>query len=574
LGVGFSGYRKLGYTVSESLFGAVSQFVPGAFLLTLDGNNWQLEVTRAAAPVLTGYAVLQGVLALTRQHARLVWLRMAGRRHVVIAGLGTTGSVLAESLQEAGHKVVAVESQADNETIGNARDSGLAVVIGSALDRAVMRSARVGQAQMLVLTTGDDSRNLDALPVAAELLPRRRREALTVLVQLTDRPLWHVLRAHAFWIEREPRLRVELFNLFDLAARRLLERFPPFGPKAVGAGDARPAGNTNVLVVGFDGVAPALVPEIARAWLYDEERPEGRLRITMVDPDAVTHCAWLHTQYPDLEEVAEVVPLELDTEGPGFQRGDVPIDLPTDYELRTTYVCYTEDVRAVSAAFALSQRPETSHALTVVTLLDPRSGVASMIDSTRRSAANIVTFSVLAGTLDPHLLRSGVNEQIAQANHAQYLRTQRALGDTLQDNPTLVEWDELPESLKQSNRLFADGVGAKLAAAGAHLVPASLTPRHHFEFRPDELEEMAKLEHDRWVSDLRGQGWRRTEGEKDPERKLHPLLRPWEELSEAERDKDRMAVRELPDMLLRAGFEIYRGDEPQAPAKWATSRSA
>ncbi len=167
-----------------------------------------------------------------------------------------------------------------------------------------------------------------------------------------------------------------------------------------------------------------------------------------------------------------------------------------------------------------------------------------------------------------------MNEQIAQANHAQYLRSRRALGHTAEDNPTLVEWDELPESLKQSNRLFADGVGAKLAPTGAHLVPASLTPRHPFEFRPGELEEMAKLEHDRWVADLRGQGWRRTEGEKDPERKLHPLLRPWEELSEQERDKDRLAVRELPDMLLRAGFEIYREDESQAPAKWATSRSA
>ncbi|HEV3230230.1 MAG TPA: NAD-binding protein [Solirubrobacteraceae bacterium] len=558
---GFTGYRKLGYTASESLYGAVSQFVPGAFLLTLDGNNWELEITRAVGPILTGYAVLQGLLALTRQHARLLWLRMAGRNHIVIAGLGTVGSVLAESLQEAGNKVVAVEAEGGSEQVGNARDSGIPVVIGSAVDRTVMRAARLGQAGLLVVTTGDDTRNLDVLPVAAELLPRRRREALTVLIQLNDRTLWHVLRAHGFWIERERRLRVELFNLFDLAARRLLERFAPFGSQTPGGSP-----NTNVLIVGFDGVAPTLIPEIARAWQYHERRPAAELRITVVDPDAVAHCAWLLGQHPDLEQVCELVPLSLDVEGPGFQRGDTPIDLPADYELGAIYVCHTQDVRAVSAAFALSQRPETSGALTVVTLTDPRSGVASMIDSSRRTLTNLHTFSLLTGTLDPELLRSGVNEQIAQANHAQYVRSQRALGHTLEDNPSLVEWDELPESLKQSNRLFADGVGSKLEAAGCRLVPASLTPRHGFQFREDELEELAKLEHDRWVADLRGQGWRPTEGEKDPQHKRHPLLVTWEELSEAERDKDRMAVRQLPEMLLRAGFEIYREGDQAASA--------
>ena len=74
-----------------------------------------------------------------------------------------------------------------------------------------------------------------------------------------------------------------------------------------------------------------------------------------------------------------------------------------------------------------------------------------------------------------------------------------------------------------------------------------------------------------WVADLLGQGWRRTDGPKDPQRKLHPLLESWEELSEAERDKDRMAVRELPEMLLRAGFEIYREDDQTAPARSADS---
>jgi len=554
VGVAWSGYRKLGYTPTESLYGAFSQFVPGAFLLTLDGNNWQLELTRALGPILTGYAVLRGLLALTREHVQVLWLRLAGRNHIVMAGLGNVGSVLAESLHEAGHKIVAVECEGNSDRVGNARDDGIPVVVGSALDRTAMRRARVGQARMAVISTGDDNRNLDALAVAAAMLPRRRREALTAIVQLYDRALWRILRAHGFWIESDRRLRIELFNLFDLAARRLIERFPAF--RAAPAGRAQ---KTNVLVVCFDGVAPALIGEIARAWQYREGAVEGeRLRITLIDPDAGLRAADLREQYPDLEQVCELVPLSVDTQSARFQRGEQRLDLPEDYELGSTYVCPTGDAAAVSAAFAISQDPAVRGAPIVVTLTDPRSGVGSLIDSTQRTLTNLNTFSLLAGSLDPDLLRGGVYEQIARANHAEYLRAQRALGHTARDNPSLVEWDALPESLKQSNRLFADGVGATLARAGCRLVPASLAVHHRFEFEEDQLEELAKLEHERWVADLRRHGWRRTDGPKDPERKLHPLLRGWTELPEDERDKDRLAIRQLPDMLLRAGFEIYR----------------
>ena len=44
-------------------------------------------------------------------------------------------------------------------------------------------------------------------------------------------------------------------------------------------------------------------------------------------------------------------------------------------------------------------------------------------------------------------------------------------------------------------------------------------------------------------------------------RKTSPDLVPWGELSPEEQRKDRDAVRELPALLQRAGFRIYRLDE-------------
>jgi hypothetical protein len=63
------------------------------------------------------------------------------------------------------------------------------------------------------------------------------------------------------------------------------------------------------------------------------------------------------------------------------------------------------------------------------------------------------------------------------------------------------------------------------------------------------------------MRDAIADGWRRTSnaGEpKDAERKLHPQLVPWAQVSEEERDKDRNAIRELPAMIELTGFRIQR----------------
>ena len=74
------------------------------------------------------------------------------------------------------------------------------------------------------------------------------------------------------------------------------------------------------------------------------------------------------------------------------------------------------------------------------------------------------------------------------------------------------------------------------------------------------MEELAQLEHDRWAADLERDGWRYTDGPKNPDQKLHPLLILWKDLPEEQREKDREPMRSLPEMLAGVGFELYRVD--------------
>jgi len=68
---------------------------------------------------------------------------------------------------------------------------------------------------------------------------------------------------------------------------------------------------------------------------------------------------------------------------------------------------------------------------------------------------------------------------------------------------------------------------------------------------------MAEIEHDRWNKQKFLAGWSFGE-KKDPNKKTHPCLVEWKDLPEKEKNKDRAAVREIPELLKSAKFEIYR----------------
>jgi hypothetical protein len=72
-----------------------------------------------------------------------------------------------------------------------------------------------------------------------------------------------------------------------------------------------------------------------------------------------------------------------------------------------------------------------------------------------------------------------------------------------------------------------------------------------------QVESLAIVEHDRWMAERTAHGW--TFGEvRDEQARKHPRIRPWNELTEVDRDKDRDAVRDIPLVLADFGLQIVR----------------
>ena len=91
-----------------------------------------------------------------------------------------------------------------------------------------------------------------------------------------------------------------------------------------------------------------------------------------------------------------------------------------------------------------------------------------------------------------------------------------------------------------------------------------LSPRRKLELEApdpntpiDEVEFLARVEHDRWVEERTRAGW--TYGaEKDVERRVSPYLVGWEELSDEVREYDRAPMREMIALVESAGLAVTR----------------
>jgi hypothetical protein len=185
-------------------------------------------------------------------------------------------------------------------------------------------------------------------------------------------------------------------------------------------------------------------------------------------------------------------------------------------------------------------------------------GLATILHDDPETTHGVYGFGMLERALGVEPLIRGTNEALARAKHEEYVRHQLDRGVPMGQG-LMVGWEALDEDWKEVNRAFADGIGDQLAAAGCILVPAPLIDPHGplFTFTGPEVEALARSEHDRWVADKARNGWRYGPV-RDDAAKIHPLMVSWEELDEVERDKDREPVREVPEMLARAGFEIVR----------------
>ncbi len=135
------------------------------------GPGWYKLFTSATMIVALGFAAAftAGLVnrVVERRLTGLFGRRAVPRRdHVVVVGLGQVGMRLCMLLRACNIPLVAVESDEDGESVGIAKELGLAVVIGRGADPSLMRRLSLPRARAIAAVTSDDLENISVAMTA------------------------------------------------------------------------------------------------------------------------------------------------------------------------------------------------------------------------------------------------------------------------------------------------------------------------------------------------------------------------------------------------------------------------
>jgi hypothetical protein len=529
-------------------------------------GNWELEIARWLAPGVALLAIIEFIRSLLEEEIRMFRLKFA-RWHVIVCGLGYLGPEIVTKFRERGIPVVVIEKNPESPNVAACLKKGAIVLIGDATDHDILKRARLARAWYLFAVTGDDGQNSEIAVAARQLAEARGAGGFTCFVHIVDGGLCTLLRDHQIMVDND-RFTLELFNIYQMAGLAVLKDHPAF-PLQETPPDA------HVLVIGAGKMGQDMIFHVARQW-RESYGDAKKIKITVVDCQAGERVESLKVRYPSISRYCDLVPLPIDIDSVGFQQGRFLFD-GDRVAVTAAYVCLNDQSQGLAAALEMSQhidnfaighhvsRPEVP-----IVVRTGKDGLKSLFDDMKaagRSFRYLSSFPLIDRTCSVDNITGGLNETIAMAIHEDYVRNQRRIGVTPAINPSTKPWEKLDQTLKESNRNQAVHIREKLRTIGCEIVRLTDWEEELFQFRDDEVEKLAIMEHDRFVGERERQGWKYGP-EKDVEKKITPYLVPYDRLTKEIKDLDRNAVRALPLALVQADLKIVR--LPGAPGNRET----
>ena len=536
-----------------------------------------LQMARAMAPLIVLYTAAKAVWRVVKEEVALYGLLFRKRRFVVVCGIGETGFRIARDYcTNTDKRVVVIDNDPLNALAAELKNYGAIVVCGNAMDPLVLIKAQVIYAKELFLCTSDDKANI-AIAKNAERLTRRLKESevksleaiaaarepaiggeppdtsLRCFLCVDSPDIYEVFSVHSFFEINSSRFAIRLFNRRETIARNIFRLCAP---------DLyyRPASRGNepmhILFIGFEALVREMILQTALTAHYTDFRLphvtvlcESTLRFKV---ERFRH------RHPHLDRIVDITFVYADP---------MTITPETWYEMQTTthfdvcYVALEHDVEGILSARRLNRlrRHSGLPPLNFVVCLNQQNFLAEIIDDDFQPIIMdkiglpehepIEYFECLDETISIDVVVNEALDALARTLHNAYLNTQLANGVSPVGNASLVPWSELPVHKKKANQHAAAHMDVKLRIANCVALAAD-APEAEVVFPPDDLmmELLAQLEHRRWMADKHLAGYSYGE-QRDEDRMLHPDLIPWEQLTEADKEKDRANIRQIPRLL-------------------------
>ncbi len=490
---------------------------------------WELELARVAAPVLAAYALLRLIATLFREQADRLSVRVR-RGHTVVAGLGHKGSVAVAELLERGDRLVVIERDATARGIRMARALGATVIVGDAREAGTQAKAGVARASELTILCGDDATNIEVARAARGEAARRRSGTLHCVVDIESPDLARLLCVTELERYGQVPMRIDFVDVRGAAVRALVDAHPPARTEDGAMEAIAIAGNgwtarrlavelarrsavagESAVSLTIIGAGPASLEPLRR------DHPE---LAEFVDLNAATDPAALAAGpipgivyvAPDDDELAAAIALELRARLAGHptrivvalrERGGLgdlldtapaPVGSPslvafglleeacrpdvllagmTELLARAMHGAYIDEAAPALASDDPARQPWTN--LPQVLRESNRDQAAHIVFKLTAVGRSVVPLTDWASARQP--FSSAEVETMARLEHERWVAERRRNGwlpgprDAVhRTTPYLVPWDELPEPVRDTDRLFVRRLPDLLASVGLQAI--------------------------------------------------------------------------------------------------------
>lgn len=522
--------------------------------------HWQDGARSAAHFLFSASAMLAVVLAYLRLGGATLddlRVRFTFRDHTIICGMSNRSKILALDILAQDRSVVIIDVQEKRQETMEQRMKGICVVQGDAADPEVLAQAGLAHARNVICLTDRDETNISILEAVRVSFEQRDKDRqIECFCHIQNPNLYAHLEQLPLMGSKREGVRFRLFNTEGITAAELLRRFPPERHVPL----KQQENGVHVVLIGGGNFAVALAVQMAEQCHYWREQIGGAefspARLTIVDAQAESILQSLRWLCPAIDRLLELGSLPIAPESPDalnrlLAAGGSPIS--------QFYVSLANEISTLAVATRLAQAADAANPAARRSIVAVTPARLHRIDPVawNHSAATDVMESY--ESCQDEVIIGGVRDLMARVAHERYLRTALGQGRQMETRPALYPWEHLSEFLRDSNRQQVAHIATKLRVLGWEIV-ANPTEEERVAnpVIPDErLEQLADMEHRRWMAFHLMRGWIYAPVRNDTNRE-HDCLVAYADLSDDIKEYDREAVRNMAAICHEAGFGLRR----------------
>ena len=514
------------YRIIKIVFGSD----PSATSLEDANIPWELIV----AKIFTIFILLFGAFKIIQKiFSEQYTLLMASfkQNHLISIGISKKGRQLLQSLREdKNQQGIAIEKETEHANISAVKKQGHKVIIGNAEDENTLLEAGIKRASDLIVFLDNEQTVIEVVESVQQIYKKSNCDnALRCYVHLRNPRLIDLVKNADLQFANNS-IDLHFFNIHKMVARQFFTKLV----QDLEAGNSKDL--EKIVFIGFGDFAKAILLQALRIMhLHPNKEPI----IAIYTEGANRAQTQFQERYPMAHKIGKISFHEFEGSFTAI------LDEQNLVELNKRAIvinAFDHDEINLNNALELLQKSRQSD-FAIYTLNAEGRGLRALMEGSNENQ-RIHFFGGIEESCSIEFITGEKQDKIAQAIHDDYQKL--TSGEASESSRYTSDWHTLSEDAKDANRTQADHIPFKLLLTGK---PLNSSNPKDLQFTPEQVEYLAIIEHKRWMAHRYLHGWDFGTTRSD-DLKLHPSLVPWEQISEAEKQKDRDTILRIHKLII------------------------